>query len=592
MSNAKQIFIESLLKLPFSNRSELYTTLNISQKIDFMSTPIPNERSARIRWQRLHQRFKIVPYQSTRLLYLKMKGADCSQIKRVVAIEELYDIIKRIHIEHNHARREGLHKRLTKEFHGITEKACTLFLESCEECHLRKAKKSVKSVVVKPISSTQFLSRCQVDLIDFRDMSEQHNMSESGVPYKWLLVYQDHFTKYILLRPLKHKSAVEVADTLEDYFCELGPPHILQSDNGGEFCNSILFSLIDEKWPSTKIIHGKPRHPASQGSVERANREIKNALGSKMRENSNDLSWVKYLRRVQFEKNTTFHSTIGMTPYEALFHHKPSFGLSDLGIPEEFAPHIQNEEDLEAVIGEINASTEDAQMNNYLPSSLDIPPITGDVNDQQQSSDRDSESFVIPIPQLDSYLDEISQPIPDGTRVFGSDSSPKSLNCVVCSYETSGVHSCPGCSGSVHVHCGMTEGEEGYGSPVWCNKCYLSTQATKADGIRAGIKRNQEKLHDRMLVSSAKKFHPANIGDNVLVPIERPDKMNSLGPRNMLGVVTNISEGVYTIGTRDGTLNTAYTRNQFEVCSSNSFLQPTIVPPAIVSQTSAMRNAS
>ena len=90
-------------------------------------------------------------------------------------------------------------------------------------------------------------------------MSEQHNMSESGVPYKWLLVYQDHFTKYILLRPLKHKSAVEVADTLEDYFCELGPPHILQSDNGGEFCNSILFSLIDEKWPSTKIIHGKQR---------------------------------------------------------------------------------------------------------------------------------------------------------------------------------------------------------------------------------------------------------------------------------------------------------------------------------------------
>ena len=53
--------------------------------------------------------------------------------------------------------------------------------------------------------------------------------------------------------------------------------------------------------------------------------------------------------------------------------------------------------------------------------------LTGDVNDQQQSSDGDSESFVIPIPQLDSYLDEISQPIPDGTRVFGSDSFPKVL---------------------------------------------------------------------------------------------------------------------------------------------------------------------
>ena len=121
-----------------------------------------------------------------------------------------------------------------------------MFLQGCEECHLRRSNKSIKSLVVKPISSTRFLSRCQVDLIDFRDMSEEHNRSESGVPFKWLLVYQDHFTKYILLRPLKRKSADEVAEILDNIFCELGPPHILQSDNGGEFCNEILFSLISE----------------------------------------------------------------------------------------------------------------------------------------------------------------------------------------------------------------------------------------------------------------------------------------------------------------------------------------------------------
>ena len=72
-----------------------------------------------------------------------------------------------------------------------------------------------------------------------------------------------------------------------------------------EFCNGTLFSLINEKWPSTKIVHAKPRHPESKGSVERANREIKNALGSKMRDNSNDLCWVKYLNIVQYQNNTT-----------------------------------------------------------------------------------------------------------------------------------------------------------------------------------------------------------------------------------------------------------------------------------------------
>ena len=56
-------------------------------------------------------------------------------------------------------------------------------------------------------------------------------MSEPGIPYRWLLVYQDHFTKFIRLRPLKNKCPVEVADVIEDIFCELGIPHILQSDN-------------------------------------------------------------------------------------------------------------------------------------------------------------------------------------------------------------------------------------------------------------------------------------------------------------------------------------------------------------------------
>ena len=136
---------------------------------------------------------------------------------------------------------------------------------------------------------------------------------------------------------------------IEDIFCELGIPHILQSDNGREFKNNILYSLINENRPNTKILHRKPRHPESQGCVERANRDLKNAQASKMRDNSNDLCWVKYVRRVQLEKNTTYHSTISMTPF-----FKPSFGFSDFGIPSELSSQIHDEEDLERVIDEIN----------------------------------------------------------------------------------------------------------------------------------------------------------------------------------------------------------------------------------------------
>ena len=170
----------------------MYTNEEIEQRIQYMSGPIPQDRAGSIRWQRLHQRFKIMPRQTTKLLYLKKKGgADHSRDKRIRPIAEMYDSILRVHIKHNHIQRDGLHKRLLEEYHCVTEKACVL-LASCEECHLRKANKSVKSLVVKPISSTRFLSRCQVDLLDFRYMSETHSMADCSILYKSLLVYQDY----------------------------------------------------------------------------------------------------------------------------------------------------------------------------------------------------------------------------------------------------------------------------------------------------------------------------------------------------------------------------------------------------------------
>ena len=55
----------------------------------------------------------------------------------------------------------------------------------------------------KPILSDNFGYRGQVDLIDMR--------TNSGGEYNWILNYQDHFTKWVVLRPLimvKHSLIV------------------------------------------------------------------------------------------------------------------------------------------------------------------------------------------------------------------------------------------------------------------------------------------------------------------------------------------------------------------------------------------------
>ena len=63
-----------------------------------------------------------------------------------------------------------------------------------------------------------------MDLIDFQTCADGE--------FKWLLVYQDHFTKFVQLRPIQSKGAHDVAEALLDIFSIFGVPAILQSDNG------------------------------------------------------------------------------------------------------------------------------------------------------------------------------------------------------------------------------------------------------------------------------------------------------------------------------------------------------------------------
>ncbi len=71
-------------------------------------------------------------------------------------------------------------------------------------------------------------------------------------------------------------------------FTDQGPPSILQTDNGGEFAqaanNSVgirmclnddfvgsIISEVKNIWPDVLMVRGSPRHPESNGGVERVN---------------------------------------------------------------------------------------------------------------------------------------------------------------------------------------------------------------------------------------------------------------------------------------------------------------------------------
>ena len=157
-------------------------------------------------------------------------------------------------------------------------------------------------------------------------------------------------SKFCVLRPLNRKTAAAVAEVLIEIFTLLGPPSILQSDNGREFKNKEIVDEVLSMWPGLRMGNGKTRHSQSQGSVERANRDIENLLACWQAEN-NSTNWSKALNIIQFQKNKKWHSGINREPYMAMFGRKPEFGLKDLNLPDEVLDALETEEQLAQALG-------------------------------------------------------------------------------------------------------------------------------------------------------------------------------------------------------------------------------------------------
>ena len=175
----------------------------------------------------------------------------------------------------------------------------------------------MKGVVVRPITCDTLNDRGQVDLIDFQSLPDGD--------YKWVMHYKEFLTKFSMLRPLTCKRAVEVAKELFHIFATIGAPRGLQSDNGREFTAAVIADLASLR-TDLVLVNGRPRHPQSQGLVERSNATVKDSLIAWMRDNG-CLKWTCGLPFVQWGMNSSYHKAIKMAPYRAMFGQIPHIGL-------------------------------------------------------------------------------------------------------------------------------------------------------------------------------------------------------------------------------------------------------------------------
>ena len=114
---------------------------------------------------------------------------------------------------------------------------------------------------LKPVTSKEVMNRIQMDIVDMNQNPVE--ISEDKV-FRYVLVVLDVFSRFIFLRPLQSKSSTEVAAVVMQIFSDVGPPKIIQTDQGTEF-KGVVEQVMNKL--KVKIIHSRPYHPQSQGKV-------------------------------------------------------------------------------------------------------------------------------------------------------------------------------------------------------------------------------------------------------------------------------------------------------------------------------------
>ena len=147
-----------------------------------------------------------------------MRGIKRPQL-RVVPKEDLWDKLDNAHTELSHAGRDRMHAYCIDHMFYIHREVTALYPRLSHTCQAIKGRKSTQKIIYKPIIPAGVGARGQADLVDLQ------LSPDSG--YKFILNYQDCFSKFVVLKPLRSKQwrSQRGATGANARICRLCPGH-------------------------------------------------------------------------------------------------------------------------------------------------------------------------------------------------------------------------------------------------------------------------------------------------------------------------------------------------------------------------------
>ncbi|KAJ0585747.1 putative nucleotidyltransferase, Ribonuclease H [Helianthus annuus] len=211
----------------------------------------------------------------------------------------------------------SLRLKLLHEFHsskvGGHSDEVTQYINNCKVCQQTKYSTQKPYGLLQPLPiPNQVWEEISMDFIT--------NLPPSnGKTAIWVIV--DRLTKFahfISLRP--NYTATSLATIFLDQIYKLhGLPKSILSDRDPVFVSKFWKELFNSV--GTTLLHSSAYHPQTDGQTEVVNRTLESYLRCFACDEPN--RWTKYLYLAEFWYNTSHHSAIDMTPFQALYGRPP-----------------------------------------------------------------------------------------------------------------------------------------------------------------------------------------------------------------------------------------------------------------------------
>lgn len=208
------------------------------------------------------------------------------------------------------------------------------FVQACPVCQKNKSENLPYPGLLNPLPiPDQAWTHVSMDFVEGLPKAQGKNV---------ILVVVDRFTKYSHFIPLAHPYKAQDIVTLyfDNVFKLHGLPKVIVTDRDPIFTSALWQAMFKNLGVDLHL--SSAYHPQADGQTERVNQCLENYLRC-MCFNS-PKRWIHWLSLAEWWYNTSFHTSLNMTPFQALYGFPPPMVLEDV-IPD--VPDLSMQEQLQ-----------------------------------------------------------------------------------------------------------------------------------------------------------------------------------------------------------------------------------------------------